>query len=158
MMRRSRTTTYKSHCYSNPLNSALTDRPIQTNLINRPQVLFFFMERFSNSRSWKSAMKLALNNEWFDDNNIVVILVGDFKQLLPATRLAAEMELPFLLLADHDGALWRRYGRPAFKTLQRGDAYVLVDLCGQVQYSVQENQFGPMMATDQLFTAIDRKQ
>jgi peroxiredoxin len=140
------------------LISALTERAIQTNLIARPQVLFFFMERFSNSRSWQSAMKLALYNEWFDDHNIVVILVGDIEHLLPATRLAAEMELPFLLLADHDGALWRRYSRPEFNTLQRRDAYVLVDLCGQVQYSVQENQFGPMLATDQLFTAIDRKQ
>jgi hypothetical protein len=102
-------------------------------------------------------MNLALNNEWFDDNNIVVILVGDFEHLLPATRLAAEMELPFLLLADHDGALWRRYGRPEFNTLQRRDAYVLVNLCGQVQYSVQEHQFGLRLAADQLFTAIDRK-
>ena len=158
MIRRSRTTTYKSHCYGNPLNSAMTGGAIQTNLIGRPQVLFFFMERFSNSRSWQSAMKLAANNEWFDDNNIVVILVGDFKHLLPATRLAAEMELPFLLLADHDGALWRRYGRPEFNTLQRRDAYVLVDLCKQVQYSIQENQFGLRLATDQLITAIDRKQ
>ena len=94
MMRRSRTTTYKTHCYSNSLISALTERAIQTNLIARPQVLFFFMERFSNSRSWQSAMKLALNNEWFDDHNIVVILVGDFKHLLPATRLAAAMVIP----------------------------------------------------------------
>ena len=101
-------------------------------------------------------MKLALYNDRFDDNNIVVILVGDYKRLLPATRLAAEMELPFLLLADHDGALWRRYGRPEFNSLQRRDAYILVDLCGQVQYSVQENQCGLRLAAEQLFTAIDR--
>ncbi|GMQ77945.1 MAG: hypothetical protein BMS9Abin02_0437 [Anaerolineae bacterium] len=156
MMRRSRTTTYKSHCYGNSLNSASTERAIQTNLIGCPQVLFFFMGRFSNSRSWKSAVMLALNNEWFDDNNIVVILVGDYKHLLPATRLAAEMELPFLLLADHDGILWRRYGRPEFNTLQPRDAYVLVDLCGQVQYSVQENQFGQRVATEKLITAVDK--
>lgn len=157
MMRRSRTTTFESYCYGNPLNRDLTERTIQTNLTARPQVLFFFMERFSNSRSWQSAIKLAGNNEWFDDNNIVVILVGDFRHLLPATRLAAEMELPFLLLADHDGALWRRYGRPEFNTLLRRDAYVLVDLCGKVQYSVQEQQFGLKLATDQLFAALDRK-
>ena len=157
MMRRSRTTTYPSQCHGSLINEVISESMIRSNKATKPQVLFFFMERFSNSRSWQSAMKLAASNDWFDDRNIVVILVGDYKHLIPATRLAAEMELPFLLLADHDGALWRRYGRTAFNSLDRRDAYVLVDLCGRVQYSVQDRQYGLMLATEQLFSSVDRK-
>ena len=100
-------------------------------------------------------MKLAAFNKWFDDHNIIVILVGDHERLMPATRLAGEMGLPFLILADHDGALWRRYGRCEFNSLQRRDAYVLVDLCGRVQYSIQDQRFGLIPATDQLVSSME---
>jgi len=157
-MRRISTTTYKNQCQGELLNGTLASLPIKSKKSGcptpGPQVLFFFMERFSNSRSWRSAMKLAASNKWFDEQNIVVILVGDYEHLLPATRLAAEMGLPFLLLADHDGALWRRYGRCEFNSRQRKDAYVLVDFCGQVQYSVQDQRFGLMPVTDQLISSM----
>ncbi len=149
------TTTIKSPCQGGLLSGTLASQSPIFSKARNPQVLFFFMERFSNSRSWRSAMKLAAQSNWFDDHNIIIILVGDHEHLMPATRLADEMGLPFLLLSDHDGALWRRYGRCEFNSLQRRDAYVLVDLCGRVQYSIQDQRFGLIPATDQLVSSME---
>ncbi len=154
MRGRLNTTIFKSICQGGLPSRTLANQSLLSGKARSPQILFFFMERFSNSRSWRSAMKLAAHNNWFDDHNIIVILVGDGEHLMPANRLADEMGLPFLLLADHTGALWRRFARSEFKSLQRRDAYVLVDLCGRVQYSIQDQRFGLNPAADQLVSSM----
>ena len=120
------------------------------------QILFYFMDRFTNSRSWQAAITLAACSEWMEDRNIIVILVGDYDNLLPATRFAFELRLPFLLLADHKDALWQRYGKPALRTNERQNAYVLVDGRGKVRYSLGADTSADVLETSDLLRAISR--
>lgn len=91
-----------------------------------------------------------------ESRDIVVILVGDYDNLLPATKFASEIKLPFLLLADHDNGLWQRYGRPVFNSSQRQNAYILVDNRGQVCYSLGSEWTTENLRADALLRAIDK--
>ena len=122
----------------------------------RQQILFYFMDRFSNSSSWRTAVNLAAWTDWMEDRDIVVILVGDYDNLLPATRFAHELKLPFLLLADHDDGLWQRYGTPVFGSDRRQNAYVLVDDSGQVRFSVGSEWTTEGLRAEALIGAIDK--
>ena len=121
----------------------------------RQQILFYFMDRFSNSSSWRTAANLAAWSDWMEARDIVVIIVGDYDNLLPATRLALELKLPFLLLADHDNGRWQRYGMEVFGSDQRKNAYVLVDDTGQVGFTLGSEWTAEELRAEVLLRAID---
>ncbi len=92
-----------------------------------------------------------------EERDIVVILVGDFDNLLPATRYAFELKLPFLLLADHEDGLWQRYGTPVFGSDRRQNAYVLVNDTGKVCFSAGSEWTTEGLTAEALLGAIDKK-
>ena len=157
MMTSSRTETLKNTNYPGIITmpGPCTSQPKQRES-RRQQLLFYFMDRFSNSSSWRTAVNLAAWSDWMEDRDIVVILVGDYGNLLPATRFAFELKLPFLLLADHDNALWQRYGVPVFNSDKRQNAYVLVDDKGQVSFSLGSEWVAEKLRPEVLLRAIDR--
>jgi len=97
-------------------------------------VVFYFMCRFTCSRCWRTAMVLAKLNKQLLANNTTVVLVGDDRYIEPASRLAAELELPFPLLADKHGTLRRIYGMRRPNSDCCHGALVLVDLHGAVRF------------------------
>jgi hypothetical protein len=122
----------------------------------RQQILFYFMDRFSNSTSWRTAANLAAWSDWMEARDIVVILVGDYANLLPATRFAFDLKLPFLLLADHENGLWQRYGMDLFGSNQRQNAYVLVDDTGKVRFTLGSECAAHELRAKVLLRAIDK--
>lgn len=73
-------------------------------------VLFLFMCRWTCSRCWKVAMILGRLAGRLAAHNVAAVLVGDSHNIQPATRLAAELKLPFTLLGDDASALRCAYG------------------------------------------------
>ena len=97
-------------------------------------ILFHFMCRWTCSRCWKTTLILNHFLGEIDDHHVAVVLVGSGHHLQPAIRLAAELKLPFTLLADDHGALRRAYGLPDQTPCGQGQAVVLVDPCGDVRF------------------------
>jgi len=96
--------------------------------------LFAFMCRWTCSRCWRLAESLGQMQEWFADRGLAVVLVGQGHYLQPATRLAADLHLPFKLISDECRALRRLYGLEKCTTLSHQRTVVLTDKKGRVKY------------------------
>jgi peroxiredoxin len=84
----------------------LASRPA---VVGRQHVVYYFMGSSTCSRCWKNAMVLSKYYKQLRENNTAVVLVNDGRYQEPAAQLAAELKLPFPMLADGSGALRKRY-------------------------------------------------
>ena len=76
----------------------------------RRHVVLYFMSRFASSLAWRGAIALGGLFGSLQPRDIEVLVIGRGGYLRPATRLAAELGLPFLFLSDPEGEVWRLYG------------------------------------------------
>ena len=76
----------------------------------RRHVVLYFMPSFTSSRAWRGAIALGGLYDSLQARNTDVLVIGRGGYLRPATRLAAELGLPFLFLSDTDGMVSCLYG------------------------------------------------
>lgn len=99
-------------------------------------VIFYFMGDMGRAHLWTGAMKLAHLAPRLRELDTDVVMVGataegDESRLSAAARLADDLELPFPLVADDQGILWRRYAAAALEPGDGLSGLVLVDGCGR---------------------------
>ncbi len=125
-------------------------------------IVFLFMYRFTCSRCWRTAMKLGQLHKQLQKKDTTVVMVGDSHHIGPATRLAAELELPFPLIADDSGALRRllRIRGSASSCSHSASgcshyAVVLMDRQGAVQYCQDVSNPGTTLNAIELMAATE---
>ncbi|MDX1613279.1 MAG: hypothetical protein R3300_03155 [Candidatus Promineifilaceae bacterium] len=99
-------------------------------------MILYFMGDFGRAHLWTGAMKLARLAPHLHELDTAVVLVGaapdgDPDRLSAAATLAEELALPFPLIADTQGILWRRYAAAALSPGGGQAGLVLVDGCGR---------------------------
>jgi peroxiredoxin len=100
----------------------------------RRNVLLYFMSRFANSLAWRGVISLDAMYDSLQAQDTKALVIGQGGYLGPATRLAAELGLPFLFLSDLGGEVFRRYGLAEIGRRPPPVATVLVDKQNIIRY------------------------
>lgn len=111
------------------------DRVCLSDFAGRRHVVLYFMPRFTSSAAWRGAIALARLQNELRRENTTVLLIGRGGYLRPAARLAAELGLPFTVLADEEGATACRYGLDEAALPFPEVAVFLVDKWGAVRHA-----------------------
>lgn len=77
--------------------------------LGRKNVILYWGRTFASSRFWLGAMILRRYSSVLERCGAAVLIIGDEARLGPATRLAAALGLPFLVLADGKGNLQKQF-------------------------------------------------
>ena len=100
----------------------------------RRHVVLYFMPRFASSLAWRGAIALGELYGSLQPRDIEVLVLGRGDYLRPATRLAAELGLPFLFLNDIEGKVAHLYGLEETGRRPPPSVTILVDKRNIVRY------------------------
>ncbi len=114
---------------------SLHGRICLSDFAGRRHVVLFFMPRFTSSVAWRGALALGQLQDALRKADTVVLLIGRGGYLRPAARLAAELGLPFRVLADEERAAASRYGLDEGALGTAAAATFLVDRWGTLRYA-----------------------
>jgi peroxiredoxin Q/BCP len=113
---------------------SLHGRVCLSDFAGRRHVILYFMPRFTSSVAWRGAVALGHLQDALRKADATVLLIGRGGYLRPAARLAAELDLPFTLLADEDGTAACRYGLDEGALGTTAAATFLVDRWGTLRH------------------------
>lgn len=100
-------------------------------------------------------MMLGRLGERLRDHNVAVVLIGGGQYTQPATKLAAELKLPFTVLGDEANALRRAYGLRAADTPCPRQALLLLDRDGEIRFRQDQLTSGADLDLTGLLSALD---
>jgi peroxiredoxin len=114
---------------------SLHGRVCLSDFAGRRHVVLYFMPRFTSSAAWRGAVALGRLQNALQKENTIVLLIGRGGYLRPATKLAAELDLPFTVLADEEWEAACRYGLDEEALPHPAVATFLVDEWGIVRHA-----------------------
>lgn len=121
----------------------------------RRHVVLYFMPSFTSSRAWRGAIALGGLYDSLQARNTDVLVIGRGGYPGSATRLAAELGLPFLFLSDTDGTVSRLYGLDEFGRGPPSAVTVLVDKQDIVRYVYLGATSGDVLDGAGLMSALE---
>jgi peroxiredoxin len=89
------------------------------------------------------------------EKDTTVVMVGDSQHIGPATRMAAELKLPFSLIADDSGALRQLLKIGCSASSCSRYAVVLLDRKGAVRYCQDVSNPGTTLNAIELMAATE---
>jgi peroxiredoxin len=119
---------------------SLHGRVCLSDFAGRQHVILYFMPRFTSSVAWRGAIALGQLQDALRKADTTVLLIGRGGYLRPAARLAAEIGLPFRVLADEDGTAACRYGLDEEAHAAGTATIFLVDRWGTLRHA----EVGPL--------------
>lgn len=122
----------------------------------RRNAVLYFMSRFANSLAWRGAITLGGLYGSLQARDTEVLVIGRGGNLRPATRLAAELSLPFLFLSDSSGEVSCLYGLDEIGREPPPVATVLVDKQNIVRYVHLGAPPGNILDGSGLMKALER--
>jgi peroxiredoxin len=122
----------------------------------RRPVVLYFMSRFASSLAWRGAIALGGLIGSLQPREVEVLVIGRGGYLRPATRLAAELGLPFQFLSDREGEVSRLYGLEETLNGSPPAVTLLVDKGNIVRYSYVGAPSAGIVDTGGLMKAIER--
>lgn len=139
-----------------PQLASIGGRVRLSDFVNHQNVVLFFMDRFTCSRCWYDAIRLGKHQSILKRYNILVLLIGGGEYLGPATRLAAELDLPFPILADSDEDVWKHYVANSHPSDRYHTVIAVIDDNGILRYLLGGCLSGEIFDAQRLIDAISR--
>jgi peroxiredoxin len=99
----------------------------------KQNVILYFMREFSCSFCQRHVARLKQLYSALQSHNTAVLVIGGGSRA-EAEKLAAQLQVPFPVLADPDREVYHRYGLEKVISLQRS-GIIVVDRQGRVSYS-----------------------
>lgn len=122
----------------------------------RRHVLLYFMSRFTSSLAWHGVITLGNMYDSLQGQDTEVLVIGRGDYLGPATKLAAELGLPFLFLIDINGEVFYQYGLDEIGRGPLPGASVIVDKQNVVRYVYLGTPPGNILDLTRLMIGLER--
>ena len=104
-----------------------------SDFVGKQNVVLYFMREFSCSFCQKHVAQLKQLYSTLQAHHAEVLVIGGGSRA-EAEHLAAQLHVPFPVLADADRGVYHRYGLEKVLSLQRS-GIIVVDRQGRVSYS-----------------------
>jgi peroxiredoxin len=136
--------------------SSVHGRVCLSDYTGRRHVALYFMPSFTSSLAWRGIVALGGLYDSLQARDAEVLVIGRGGYLRQATRLAADLELPFLFLSDKDGKVSSLYGLDGIGRGPPPTASFLVDKQNIIRYVGLGTPSGGRLDVTGLMNAVER--